>query len=504
MDQAQVPPKSNDSSQPSSEHSACNQNHEQNIDNSSKVLEKIAGLYADRLLSDITLEVNGKRYPAHRLILCASSDVFQVMLMNPSWSESQESNIVLMEDTACFAVFPEFLKYMYTGRIEINHFQVLPLLMLADKYNIKDLVSLCLEYQVDHAVNAAQDHQIVSWLQYARQCGHFKVSQVASDFISWNFEAVSAKSDFVAMETDVLVHFLQMSSLVVKDEYSLFEAAAGWLLYQKNRIEDDSLFEELTIHVMSHIRFPMLSPKQLARLLLNPLVVSFKDFFVEKMSAAMSYHSGKRSRDEDKDGTDYTPRLYTAEKWSSSLVIENYKNLPAYGSRTLVFQTPSSLRDETDEDMSASGHGHHEWAIDIYPKGVWFKKFLLIVWQGTLEMPEWVSKTVRLSVSAVKPGCDNARVSIGILIHGQHDGVDHVRHLVQKELHLNDRAPMVNIDDIIPYDELNGTALTTCCSNARTGPRSSRQTVNPSPFLVGKEADTLKIQITITPLEDKV
>jgi len=48
------------------------------VDNSSTVLLKIATLYAERLMSDICLVVGGTEYPAHRLILCVSSEVFQV------------------------------------------------------------------------------------------------------------------------------------------------------------------------------------------------------------------------------------------------------------------------------------------------------------------------------------------------------------------------------------------------------------------------------------------
>lgn len=140
------------SSQFSRQHSACNEHHQQQIDNSAKVLEKIASLYAERLLSDITLEVEGKRFAAHRLILCASSDVFQVMLMSNNWSESQETNVVLREDPSCAGVFAEFLKYLYTGKIEIHHGSVLPHLVLGDKYNIKDLVALCVDYMVAHIV----------------------------------------------------------------------------------------------------------------------------------------------------------------------------------------------------------------------------------------------------------------------------------------------------------------------------------------------------------------
>lgn len=71
-------PSSSKSETASEGHKLCDKEHEQQIDNSNTVLEKIASLYAERLLSDITLEVGGKQFAAHRLILCASSDVFQV------------------------------------------------------------------------------------------------------------------------------------------------------------------------------------------------------------------------------------------------------------------------------------------------------------------------------------------------------------------------------------------------------------------------------------------
>lgn len=52
--------------------------NELQVDNSSTVLDKIAKLYADKLMSDVCLVVGGKDYLAHRLILCASSEVFHV------------------------------------------------------------------------------------------------------------------------------------------------------------------------------------------------------------------------------------------------------------------------------------------------------------------------------------------------------------------------------------------------------------------------------------------
>ncbi|GFS50390.1 hypothetical protein TNIN_184231 [Trichonephila inaurata madagascariensis] len=468
-------------------HKLCDKEHEQQIDNSNTVLEKIASLYAERLLSDITLEVGGKHFAAHRLILCASSDVFQVMLMNPNWSESQETQISLQEDPACVLVFPDFLKYLYTGKLHINHFLVLPLVTLADKYNVKDLVHLCVDYMCRHVVSATRHNQLVLWLQYTLNCNHSLVYKACASFIAWNFELVSDMEDFGTLETDVLISFLQKSDLVISDEVAVFQCVAKWLTIQENKLlsihgeaEAQYHFTSLVAEVMSHVRFPMMSPRQLASLLIHSLTSRFKDFFIERMALAMAFHNNQNDHRvlavlQDKNGhLLFTPRLYTTEQWSASLIIENYPSLATYGVRTLVFNTPISFQDS---------HSDHffEWTVDIYPKGVWFKKFYLIVWQGTLEIPESVSKTVRLSLTQKDPE-DIARVSVGILICGKQDGLEHVRRVVQKNFVFSEEERMLNINDLVPYEDLNDLR------------------VGRSAYLTGPNSDCLKLHVVITPL----
>ena len=65
-------------------------------------LSQLCPFFISRLMSDVTLVVGDAEFPSHRLILCASSDVFQVMLMNQSWTESTEKRIVLGETQGQF------------------------------------------------------------------------------------------------------------------------------------------------------------------------------------------------------------------------------------------------------------------------------------------------------------------------------------------------------------------------------------------------------------------
>ena len=64
------------------------------------------------------------------------------MLMNPNWNESRENRIVLGETPSCEAVFEDFLKYLYTGKIALDFATVIPIVSLADKYNVTDLLRI--------------------------------------------------------------------------------------------------------------------------------------------------------------------------------------------------------------------------------------------------------------------------------------------------------------------------------------------------------------------------
>lgn len=72
-----------------------------------------------------------------------------------------------------------------------------------------------------------------------------------------------------------------------------------WLELQRQQmLEDadpqiDAHMEVLIQEVMSHVRFPMMTPRQLAELLLSPLTKQYKEFFIERMAIGMSFHSGK-------------------------------------------------------------------------------------------------------------------------------------------------------------------------------------------------------------------
>ncbi|CAG4946206.1 unnamed protein product [Colias eurytheme] len=499
-------------------------NEDLEVDNSKSVLHKIANLYAEQLMSDLVLEVGGVGYPAHRLILCASSEVFQVMLMNREWSEWRESRIVLQETPTAASVFPHFLKYFYTGQIKISYQTVLPVLSLGDKYNVKDLVSLCLEYMSQHIALAAKRGQLIAWMQYTMACGHNDVAKECQNFVKWNMEWVWSGAELAELEADTLLLLLQQSDLVLHNEMTLFRFVVKWLDKQKERLNSSEASEsECKMHwdslvttMFSHVRFPMMCPNQLAKLLLCPLTQEHKEFFMERMAIAMSYQSGQTERISEIQQTEsgrmvFTPRLYTEDIWGSILGVDYFHTLPSYHTRTFIFSTRPSVADCGSDKL-------HEWTVDLHPKGVWFQKSMLIVWSGTYDVPEVVLRTVRISITC--QSCSqptnkydeeyepDVRVKIGILVWGVQNGLEHVASVVERVHRFSAQNRVLNIDGALDFDELN-TPLYTPTANSpswKVNGRCAKCTDNcelPEPkHLLGPNRDQLRIQVVIVPLTD--
>ena len=84
---------------------------------------------------------------------------------------------------------------------------------------------------------------------------------------------------------DVLISLIQLDDLAIYDEKTLYDCLVKWIEAQ----EDHN--ESLVRQVFAYVRFPMMSPRQLADLLLCSLTQQYKEFFVQRMAIAMAFHS---------------------------------------------------------------------------------------------------------------------------------------------------------------------------------------------------------------------
>lgn len=344
----------------------------------------------------------------------------------------------------------------------------------------------------NHVPHAASHNQLFLWLQYSISCGHLEVAEKCQNYIKWNLESIANTPDFSNVEADMLIRLLKENDIVVYNEMVLYNCVVRWLDLQRIKMcnqefsvqEIDENIKELVHSVMSYIRFPMMSPRELADLLMFSLIKQHKDFFVERMAIGMTYHSGQHDRIESFRATDegrllFAPRLYTSDIYSAVLLIENFDSLPSYHTSTFVFSSHLSAADCESDKIN-------DWMVDLYPKGVWFKRCFLIVWEGTLQVPEEVIPTVRLSLTCNELRESKVRVKVAILVYGIQGGVEHVMEVREAIHHFTPDDKILNIDNLIPYYELN------------PGPSPTHNYV--SPYLIGENRNQLKLNIVITSL----
>lgn len=114
--------------------------------------ERFNQLRNQNKFTDCCFEVEGKSFLCHKLILSASSEVFEAMLMQPYFCEGQNDskisgNVIKVTDIS-YETFNDFLNYLYTGEIHVEMKTVDELIKLccaANKYMVKSLIEKCIE-----------------------------------------------------------------------------------------------------------------------------------------------------------------------------------------------------------------------------------------------------------------------------------------------------------------------------------------------------------------------
>ena len=100
----------------------------------------------------------------------------------------------------------------------------------------------------------------------------------------------------------------------------------------------------------------MMSPRELAHLLLSQLLEYHKEFIVQRMAVGMSYHSGQEERVHEIRNTaegalQFTPRLYSNDTWSVSIEVKDFDQIETYKNYVTCFFSQCNIA-ETDDGKS--------------------------------------------------------------------------------------------------------------------------------------------------------
>lgn len=119
------------------------------------------------------------------------------------------------------------------------------------------------------------------------------------------------------------------------------------------------------------------------------------------------------------------------------------------------------------------------WEIEFFPRGVRYNKAKM-VWGE--DVPGCSLNTVRLRVTCKHQNIGEERFKIAVLIVGMQNQIMHIRTVVERTEYFSDTSRVVNLDNLLPYEELEHTSLYL------------------SPHLTGTARNTLTLHVVITPM----
>jgi hypothetical protein len=239
--------------------------------------EFLAAWVANDKYSDVVFVVGkeGKRFPAHRFVMAASSPVFEVMCYpaatsiagpgGPSESKGSESTsktgiVEIKVPTIKSEIFHQLLKCVYTDKVEVEASNLNDLIAVAKRYQVEKMQVLCAEFlEADVSVeNACELFQIAPDM--------LGDASFVMDFIQENTEDVLESPGFLNLTKNRLIAMLENDQLAV-DEVGLFQACLKWAKAEAKRKDKSDKPEDLQKvleDVLPLIRFPCMEVSEIA------------------------------------------------------------------------------------------------------------------------------------------------------------------------------------------------------------------------------------------------
>ncbi|XP_035678010.1 kelch repeat and BTB domain-containing protein 2-like [Branchiostoma floridae] len=221
--------------------------------------DTIGDLQKAGVLQDVVLEVEGRQFPCHRLVLSARSPYFRAMFTS-DMAESRQKTVVLQDMDA--DVFEEILSYIYSGTLHVSLDKVQPLYQAADLLQLDYVRDTCSSYM---AMNV-DCSTCVDLYQFADFFSIDKVQNRSLHFICRFFSEVSHTEEFYSLSANQLTEIISNDNLDVKEETTVWEAVVRWVQHSRK----DRLHHLPSI--LPHIRFNLLTSDDTAAILEHPLV----------------------------------------------------------------------------------------------------------------------------------------------------------------------------------------------------------------------------------------
>ena len=259
-----------------------------------KVLKALNEFRKEETLCDVTLDVQGMCFPAHRNVLSANSEFFKALFAN-EMKEKAES-VVHMEEFEP-KVMEQLLTYMYGGGIEIERANALDVAIAADFLILSELKQKACEF----LISDLNSENCLFLLYMAEKYNVRELRDSAQKHILENYVPVSATSAFVTLTIEQMLAIVSSDDLVAREE-KIFESLLKWTKHsmETRKKHFSALF--------SHIRLIYLARYYLVTQVQEEDLVKNDETCLRLVNAAKEYFSSPKGAVQSSDHLCLQPR----------------------------------------------------------------------------------------------------------------------------------------------------------------------------------------------------
>ncbi|XP_053708319.1 uncharacterized protein LOC128751384 [Synchiropus splendidus] len=241
-----------------------------------------------------------------------------------------ESEIAVNVSHSCQPYFTAFIRYLYTGKVEVNYSSAQCFHWIASKFHVKSLMEASSRLFTGLLTEDSSFHSQVALYSYAVETSDLVLQENCLQYLAWNIENLANSPAWPTLSLEVIKSLLLRSDLVLNNEYSLLQSVERWILASNSSLESQA-------DLLSHIRFPMIPVEMLYKLEFNNTVYeTHKDVYRSKILKALLFHvlpitSLESHPDFNKNDVDYHFRIYTGRPWSREVRLGQGSSYGNYG-----------------------------------------------------------------------------------------------------------------------------------------------------------------------------
>ncbi|PAV89597.1 hypothetical protein WR25_19642 isoform B [Diploscapter pachys] len=232
----------------------------------------------------------------------------------------------------------------------MNEKNCLPVLILADKYNIISLKKLCLNYAITHILPETSLKDIFNiWFSYATKAYHQMLIRACVQKFAEYFQEILSndwEKSWLSLDRDQMIEILKCNQLVVTSEYLLFEKVVAWLNAPSHPERRGPAAAPLLAQILPLIRFAYMTADDLSKVENSQLAESQAKLFHPLILLSYKFQAlSLKSRVESKEfiTQQFLLRNYCDIRWDkrfaidSSIVVANVETAFQFITRSCAF-----------------------------------------------------------------------------------------------------------------------------------------------------------------------